>query len=494
MADYSSPFPTQFGYVSSPAFSDPLTSETSDAQESDTALSVGLDALMDKIHSGELTVDELLHRIAEQACLQSGGTSAALALLSAEDNAVVCRASCGANAPPLGARLNAYSGISGECLRTGRVLGCDDSETDARVDPLVCRKLGIRSIVALPLRDEHSTVGILEVFSDYPGAFTDKHIQALQNLAYFARAATTLEPDLGLAETYAPATPPQRVVSLPGARPATPASEEDDDILLFEEGEHPGWFSTLTTRLHWTVAASMVSIVLLALSALSLFIWMWKHADSVESAGKPTVQVQEKAAANEPLSVESSTLMTVSARPQTKPEVGLRANGRVKPPKQNAASVVKTLTPRDDAEWPATSSKSPKAAETREVADNDVPPPPLSSTAQPTSDMRGLLSPPAALPDAPRPISEGIVPGRLDRRVAPVYPSQARQMRIEGPVVLRAVIAEDGSVRDISVVKGDPMLARAAREAVKHWRYKPYELNHKPVAISTDITIDFRLQ
>ena len=67
-------------------------------------------------------------------------------------------------------------------------------------------------------------------------------------------------------------------------------------------------------------------------------------------------------------------------------------------------------------------------------------------------------------------------------------------MRIEGPVVLRAVIAEDGSVRDISVVKGDPMLARAAREAVKHWRYKPYELNHKPVAISTDITIDFRLQ
>ena len=56
------------------------------------------------------------------------------------------------------------------------------------------------------------------------------------------------------------------------------------------------------------------------------------------------------------------------------------------------------------------------------------------------------------------------------------------------------MIAEDGSVRDISVVKGDPMLARAAREAVKHWRYKPYELNHKPVAISTDITIDFRLQ
>jgi hypothetical protein len=356
MADYSSPFPTQFGYVSSPAFSDPVTS---DAQESDSALSVALDALMDKIHSGELTADELLHRIAEQACLQSGGTSAALALLSGEDNAVVCRASCGANAPPLGARLNAYSGISGECLRTGRVLCCDDSETDTRVDPLVCRKLGIRSIVALPLRDEHSTVGILEVFSDYPGVFTDKHIQALQNLAYFARAATTLEVDLGMVGTYAPPAPPPRALSQPVARPAAPEPDEDEDILLFEEGEHPGLFSTVTTRLHWTVAASMVSIVLLAVSALSLFIWMWKHADSVESAGKPTVQAQEKVAPREPVPVESSTLMTVSAPARTKPEAGVRTNGRVKPPKQNAASVEKTLTPSDDIELPAASSEPP---------------------------------------------------------------------------------------------------------------------------------------
>ena len=493
MADYSSPFPTQFGYVSSPAPSDPLTPDT---QESDSALSVALDALVDKIHSGELTVDELLHRIAEQACLQSGGTSAALALLSAEDNAVVCRASCGANAPPLGARLNAYSGISGECLRTGRVLCCEDSETDSRVDPSVCRKLGVRSIVAVPLRDEQSTVGILEVFSEYPGAFTDKHIQALQNLAYFARAGTTLEIDLTMVETYAPAAPQPWAVSQPVARPAIPEPREDDeDILLFEEGEHPGWFSTLTTRLHWTVAASMISIVLLAVSALSLFIWMWKHADSVESAGKPTVQVQEKAASREPLPVESSTLMTVSARARTKPEAGVRGNGRASPPKRNAASVEKTLSPIEEMELPAVSAPpKPANTQTREVTDNDVAPPVLSSSAQPASDMRGLLSVPTSLPERPKPVSEGIVPGRLEHRVAPVYPSQARQMRIEGPVVLRAVIAEDGSVGNIAVVKGDPMLAQAAKEAVRHWRYKPYELNHKPVAITTDITIDFRLQ
>ena len=492
MADYSSPFPTQFGYVPSAALSNPLTS---DAHESDTALSVALDALMDKIQSGELSIDELLHRIAEQACLQSGATSSALALLSAEDNAVVCRASCGANAPPLGARLNAYSGISGECLRTDRVLCCQDSENDARVDPLVCRKLGIRSIVALPLHDEHSTVGILEVFSDYPDAFTDKHIQALQNLAYFARAATTLQSDFGILESFAPVTPAPRPVYQPAPRPAAPATEEDEDILLFEEGEHPGWFSTLTTRLHWTVAASMVSIVLLAVSALSLFIWMWKHADSVESAGKSTVQAHEKVAASQPVPVESSTIMTVSATSRSKPGAGLRVNGRVKPPKENAASVVKVITPSEAAELPARSLESPKAAaEHQEGADNDLAPPTLSSTAQPSSDMRGLLSVPTSLPEVPRPVSEGIVPGRLERRVAPVYPSQARQMHVEGPVVLRAVIGEDGNVRDIAVVKGDPMLAQAAKEAVKRWHYKPYELNHKPVAISTDITIDFRLQ
>src|SRR5947209_2228963 len=146
MADYSSPFPTQFGYVPSAALSNPLTS---DAHESDTALSVALDALMDKIQSGELSIDELLHRIAEQACLQSGATSSALALLSAEDNAVVCRASCGANAPPLGARLNAYSGISGECLRTDRVLCCQDSENDARVETRSSRNRRRRRYPAL---------------------------------------------------------------------------------------------------------------------------------------------------------------------------------------------------------------------------------------------------------------------------------------------------------------------------------------------------------
>lgn len=490
MADYPSPVLRE-GYVYPPDLRD---QPSTDLNTTSQALSVALGALTDKINSGELTVDELLHRIAEQSCLLSGATSAALALRSLGESAVVCRASYGVSAPPLGARLNAYSGISGECLRSGRLLYCDDAETDLRVDPLVCRQLGIRSIVALPLRDEHSTVGILEVFSDCPDAFNEQHVQALQNLAYFARAATTAPPAAALMmpEPYFP--PPQhQAVSQPLRGPAS----EDDSLLFAQQGEQHGWFFNLSAHLHWTVAASMLSIVLLALSALTLFIWMWKHTDSAESStAKPAIVAPKVPAASQPAPAEPGTLLTVSSATRMKPEAGLRAVTHFKPPKENAASVIKVLSPSEAVERSATGAELLKPTAAPEAtADNDVPPPALASNTQPPGSLiRGVLSVPTSLPTVARPVSEGIVPGRLEHRVNPVYPTQARQMRIEGPVVLRAVIGEDGKVRGISVVKGDPTLAKAATEAVRQWRYKPYELNHKPVAISTDITIDFRLQ
>jgi len=77
--------------------------------------------------------------------------------------------------------------------------------------------------------------------------------------------------------------------------------------------------------------------------------------------------------------------------------------------------------------------------------------------------------------------------------VKPQYPPQARQARIEGTVVLLAVIGKDGSVRDVQVKSGSPLLAQAAIEAVKQWRYKPYLLNGQPVEVDTQITINFTL-
>jgi periplasmic protein TonB len=77
--------------------------------------------------------------------------------------------------------------------------------------------------------------------------------------------------------------------------------------------------------------------------------------------------------------------------------------------------------------------------------------------------------------------------------VTPKYPPEAGRARIEGTVVLLAVIGKDGAVEDVRVEKGLPVLAQAAIEAVKQWRYRPYFLNGEPVEVDSQITINFTL-
>lgn len=103
-------------------------------------------------------------------------------------------------------------------------------------------------------------------------------------------------------------------------------------------------------------------------------------------------------------------------------------------------------------------------------------------------------------PPAPRPhaaarvrVSEGVQEALLVRRVLPVYPELAKRMRLDGTVVLRAVIGRDGMVRSVEVVTGHPMLAKAARDAVLEWRYQPTLLSGEPVEVETSITVNFVL-
>jgi protein TonB len=81
----------------------------------------------------------------------------------------------------------------------------------------------------------------------------------------------------------------------------------------------------------------------------------------------------------------------------------------------------------------------------------------------------------------------------LIKRVNPVYPPLARQARIQGQVVLHAVISKDGSITGLNLVSGHPMLAPAAIDAVKQWKYKPYLLNGEPVEVDTEVQVNFTL-
>ena len=83
--------------------------------------------------------------------------------------------------------------------------------------------------------------------------------------------------------------------------------------------------------------------------------------------------------------------------------------------------------------------------------------------------------------------------GSLLRRVQPTYPALAKQVRIQGPVELQAIISKTGTIEHLIVVRGHPMLAAAALEAVRQWRYRPYLLNHEPIEVETEITVNFVL-
>jgi protein TonB len=78
-------------------------------------------------------------------------------------------------------------------------------------------------------------------------------------------------------------------------------------------------------------------------------------------------------------------------------------------------------------------------------------------------------------------------------RVLPAYPVAAREMRVAGRVQLQATISRDGTIENLRVVDGPPLLRAAAVEAVRQWRYRPYLLNGEPVEVETTVNVDFRL-
>ena len=90
-------------------------------------------------------------------------------------------------------------------------------------------------------------------------------------------------------------------------------------------------------------------------------------------------------------------------------------------------------------------------------------------------------------------ISQGVSQGLILKRVQPLYPEQARQMRVEGKVELQANISKSGSITGVKQLSGDPLLGRAATDAVRQWKYKPYFLNGEPIEIQTQITVIFKL-
>ncbi|MCU1301690.1 MAG: hypothetical protein JWQ87_1974 [Candidatus Sulfotelmatobacter sp.] len=121
-------------------------------------------------------------------------SGAAIALAGSDTGHMICRASAGPSAPPVGAKLQIGSGFSGECVRTGKLLRCDDAATDELVDRESCLALGIRSILAVPVRSGETVIGLLEAFSAEPNAFGENESTTLQRFAETISGAVNRAP------------------------------------------------------------------------------------------------------------------------------------------------------------------------------------------------------------------------------------------------------------------------------------------------------------
>lgn len=140
----------------------------------------------------------------------------------------------------------------------------------------------------------------------------------------------------------------------------------------------------------------------------------------------------------------------------------------------------------------------------------DAPPPSMAASGVqggvpggvPGGQLNGVLggiisNTPVAVPTLAPPkvvrVSSGVSQGLLTRKITPNYPPLARQARIQGSVVMEAMISAEGSIENLRVISGHPMLIVAAVEAVKQWKYKPYLLNGVPVEVQTTIQVNFNL-
>lgn len=129
--------------------------------------------------------------LVERAQYITGATGAALALPSGEE--MVCRASAGTSAPPVGARLQVRSGLTGESIARRQLLRCDNAENDPRVNLETCREMGIASIVVLPLLRRSGEIrGLFELFSDHAYAFEERDLSALERMADLTLTALDL--------------------------------------------------------------------------------------------------------------------------------------------------------------------------------------------------------------------------------------------------------------------------------------------------------------
>jgi TonB family protein len=463
--------------------------------------------------SANLALEIVLNEVVEQACLATGASGAAIAL--ERDGEWICRASAGSNAPLLGARLDAESGLSGACVISRQVQRCDDTQNDSRVDREVCQNLGISSLIVYPLLLKGQLAGVFELFSMSRSAFRERDERTLEALSQ--RVLTILEqasnPAPITAEAAAEAQPPviqTSVIETPALETPVVAADFEAESAAFNSDDSPDYPSSTTPSeeaapgvvsdgrgiqiLTWILGATVLTVaVLLTVIVAQRLVGRNRAAHSAQTRGSVSP--------NRPLEATtgSGSSDEKTSNPSTNPTAGNPSPARGIPAADskplNAASPAPVHHPPPPAgsllvyEKGKEIFRMPPGAEQKDSG---------KTTSSGAGDATNAeVSPKTSTQAGGREgiyqLSSEAAQGNLLRRVEPDYPEEARRQQIEGAVVLEVRAGADGTVQQVNRVSGPPLLAEAAITAVKQWRFKPIIVKGEPIETQTKVVLNFKL-
>jgi TonB family protein len=421
----------------------------------------------------DLALDLVLNELVVRAADAARASAAALALRRGDE--MVCRASTGLHAPDLGIPINTRDGLSGACVRSRSPQLSSDTESDPRVDAAVSRRLGIRSMLIVPIFEDSldndarpQLAGVLEVLSPLAYAF-DERSQAL--LEEFARECASIR--LAAAGLHHVEAPPELFP------PELDSEDPEPTIPLAQITRIRAPYEAWTLVSAAVVIAAAVSFSFLIGSRIG---WLrGPQADATQgsttSESSPLspdrASLRDSNSAHARSADRTTSKSARDATPSIADELVIYEKGKV----------VFRMTPVRTTGGQA----GPKAS------DDAGPGVPKQAVAKSGSNVISASS----STRIPSPRAVWLAPaqadGRLLSRVEPQYPADALSARRAGSVVLEVHVAEDGTVSSVRPLNGDPVLANAATDAVRNWRYQPYAVQGHPAEFQTDVTLTFSL-
>ncbi len=491
----------------------------------------------------DLALDLVLNELVVRAADATHASAAALALVRGDE--MVCRAATGLHAPDLGVPLNTRDGLSGACVRNRSSQICNDAESDPRVDPVASRQLGIRSTLIVPVFEPPSgravdempndtaksaevslsklhtlpsgspssndaietdepadgqkagtrvglplsltvsnvseirpqLAGVLEVFSPLPNAFSSAAQAVLEE---FARECARIRN----AASHLQARPPADLAQFEDDLDAG-SSEVIPPAVLENDSTASAHRSAADQPYQgWTL--SLAALVILAAATLSFLIgsrlgWLRPAqpgaAQTIATSQPPKPSSDNSSAALPASSLARAATESAAVTHHAAPVRGKTDSRPGAPEPESHAAKTDELVVYEKGKvvfrMPSAHDSSSEPAITRAATPSD-----LASDSGTTKAV--WLAPEEA---------ENL----LLNRVEPEYPPKAIAAHRSGSVVLEVQVSRDGSVASVKTMSGDPLLATAATQAVRSWRYQPYRLHEQASPFQTDVTLTFSL-